>query len=138
MLQPVRELSCESLSEPMQSHPNPTWNVVETHVRSLAEATSGGVFLHAANGSTLSVGGDRGNGYIVTISHNDTHRTLLASPSRREGTVNLVIGFQPADFPCRIVVDLNAALKVALTFFKTGRADDTEEWTGDDAHNGHR
>jgi hypothetical protein len=75
----------------------------------------------------MSIGGDRGNGYIVVISHNDNHRSLLAPPSQREGIVSLVIGFQPADFPRKIVVDLNVSLKVALAFCETGRADETEE-----------
>jgi hypothetical protein len=137
VLQPVREMSWESISEPMQSRPNPTWEEIETHVRSFALDTSGSVFLRAANGSTLSVGGDRGNGYLIGISHNDTHLNLLAPLSRRDGTVRLVIGFQPANYSCRIVVDLNLALKVTLTFFNTGRADESEEWTPSGAHCGH-
>jgi hypothetical protein len=139
MLQPVRELSWESISDPMRSQQNPTWHDVETRIQSLAVDKSASVFLRAANGRTMSVGGDQGKGYIVGISHNDAHQNLLAPISRRAGTVSLVIGFQPSDYPCRIVVELNAALKVARAFFNTGRADESEEWSGNDApHSGHR
>ena len=131
MLGPIRELSWESLSEPPQSLKNPTWNDVDTRIRVLGTDRSGSVFLHAANGSTLSIGGDRGSGYIAFISRDDVHRYLLAPPTERKGIASLVIGFQPAEYPRRIVVDLDASLKVAFTFFGTGRADESEEWTSD-------
>ena len=64
MLGPIREMSSESLSEPpglrkeQASLKNPTWSHVETRIRFLTTAHSSSVFLHAANGSTLSIAGD--------------------------------------------------------------------------------
>jgi hypothetical protein len=137
MLGPIRELSWESISEAQSSKEkpssikNPTWSEVESQINFLARAHSGSVFLRAANGSTLSIGGDRGNGYVVFISCHETHQILLAPASERRGVVSLVIGFQPGEYPRRIVVDLDASLKVALAFFNTSRADESEEWTTD-------
>jgi hypothetical protein len=106
---------------PLQSIPNPNWKDVETAITRLAAVESGSVFLKAANGSTLSIGGDRGRGYLVFLSDATGHRYLQAPGSGRKGVVSLVIGFQPAEYPRRIVVDLNASLKAARAYFESGR-----------------
>jgi hypothetical protein len=97
----------------------------------LETAESGSVFLKAANGSTLAVVGDQGKGYIVYIEDANGFRTLKAPHSKSKGRVSLVIGFQPAEYPRRIVVDLDAALKATRTYFGTGRIEDSEDWTSD-------
>jgi hypothetical protein len=130
-LGPVREMSWESIAEPFQSMPDPRWEDIEARISLLETIESGSVFLKAKNGTTLSIGGDRGRGYLVFLSDGTGHRYLQAPPSRREGVINLVMGFQPADYPRRIAVDLDASLKAARTYFETGRILDGENWTVD-------
>jgi hypothetical protein len=131
MITAVREMSWESLAQPLQSAKNPDWGVVKSQIDALETVESGSVFLTAANGSTLSIGGDRGRGYLVFVTDARGHRYLQSPHSQRTGTVNLVIGFQPADYPRRIVVDLNTALRVAREYFDIGRIEDSEDWTFD-------
>jgi len=128
---PIREISWESLAEAFQSMLNPSWTDIEIQIRRLETVQSGSVFLRAANGSTLSIGGDRGKGYLVFVSNTEGHHYLQAPRSKRKGIQNLVIGFQPAEYPCRIIVDLDAALKAARVYFDTGRVEDNEDWTSD-------
>jgi hypothetical protein len=127
----VREMSWESIAEPLQSMPDPRWEDVEARIRLLETTESGSVFLKAANGSALSIGGDRGKGYLVFLSDGTGHRYLQPPSSRRKGVASLVMGFQPADYPNRIVVDLDASLKAARIYFETGRILAGEDWTVD-------
>lgn len=128
---PVREMSWESLVEPFQSIKNPSWENVQARINSLETSESGSVFLKAANGSTLSIGGDRGRGYLVFCSDETGHRYLQPPPSKRQGAVGLVVGFQPAEYPRRIIVDLAASLKAAYVYFQTGHIQAGEDWTVD-------
>ncbi|QQO22061.1 hypothetical protein JJB98_20045 [Bradyrhizobium diazoefficiens] len=128
---PIREISWESLAEGFQSMLNPSWRDIETQIRRLETVRSGSVFLNARNGSVLSIGGEQGKGYLVFISNTEGYKYLQAPQSRRKGVKNLVIGFQPAEYPCRIIVDLDAALKVARMYFDTGRVEENEDWTSD-------
>jgi hypothetical protein len=128
---PIREMSWESWTDELQSVANPNWSDVELQIRHLETAQSGSVFLKAANESTLSVAGDQGKGYIVFVEDANGCRTLKAAPTKRKGAINLVIGFQPAEYPCRIVVDLDAALKAARAYFDTGRIEDSEDRASD-------
>lgn len=130
MIGPIREMSWESFADDLQSVTNPVWADVEAQIRHLETAESGSVFLKAANGSTLSIGSDQGIGYIVFVSDGDDYRYLKAPDSKRKGVVKLVLGFQPAEYPRRIVVDLDAALKAARAYFDSGRIDG-EDWTSD-------
>jgi hypothetical protein len=128
---PVRKMSWESITEPFRSISNPSWEEVEAHIRQLETAESGSVFLNAANGSTLSIGGDRGNGYIVFASDKNVDRYLQASNLSRKGTCELVIGFQPGEYPRRIIVDLPATLSAARRYFDQGHIEETDGWTVD-------
>lgn len=128
---PIREMSWESICEPIQSMPNPSWENVQARINQLRTSESGSVFLKAANGSTLSIGGDRGRGYLVFYSDETGHRYLQPPPSERKGVIRLVIGFQPAEYPRRIVVDLDASLKAAYTYFQIGRIQAHDDWTVD-------
>jgi hypothetical protein len=127
---PVREMAYAAISGKVETR-NPTWRQIDERIRSLEASQSGSVFLKAANGSVLSIGGDHKTGLLVFISDKDEHRYLLASPGERKGTAMLTIGFQPGEYPRRIVVKLSSALRVAQAFFNTGRLDDTVEWTLD-------
>lgn len=128
---PIREMAWESAAEPLQSLPNPSWDDVQTRIKRLESAESGSVFLKAKNGSTLSIGGDRGRGYLVFYSDETGHRYLQPLALHRKGVVSLAIGFQPAEYPRRIVVDLDASLKTAYMYFQAGRIQAGEEWTID-------
>lgn len=128
---PVREMSWESLVEPFQSIKNPNWENVQARINSLETSESGSVFLKAANGSTLSIGGDRGRGYLVTCLDETGHLYLQPPPSKRQGVVSLVLGFQPAEYPRRIIVDLAASLKAAYVYFQSGHIQVGEDWTAD-------
>jgi hypothetical protein len=58
--------------------------------------------------------------------------SLFASTGlETQGEINLVLAFQPADYPRRIVVALDMALKAARAYFDTGRIRDSEDWTLD-------
>jgi hypothetical protein len=131
MIWPVREISWESLDEPLRSKVNPDWPDVESRVQSLRCAASGAVFLKAANGSTLSIASDRGNGYLVFISDQRGERYLQAPPFERKGVASMVLGFQPGEYPRRIIVNLDAAFEAAREYFKTGRIEDNDNWTSD-------
>src|SRR5262245_40956098 len=100
-------MSYESLNGKMDTLRGPAWQQIVERIRSLDASILGSVFLKAANGSVLSIGGDRENGFIVFISRNDQHRYLLAPPYDRKGTVNLIVGFQPGEYPKRIAVNLD-------------------------------
>jgi hypothetical protein len=128
---PVREMSWESTAEPFQSRELPRWEDIEAQISLLEKTESGSVFLKAANGSTLSIGGDRGRGYLVFLSDEKGCRYLQPPISMRKGIINLTIGFQPADYPRRIIVDLNASLKAARVYFETGHILADENWTVD-------
>lgn len=128
---PIREISWESRAEIFQSILNPSWRDVETQIRRLETVRSGSVFLNARNGSVLSIGGEPGKGYLVFISNIEGYKYLQAPQSQRKGVKNLVIGFQPAEYPCRIIVDLDAALKAARMYFDTGRVEENVDWTSD-------
>ncbi|WP_409334040.1 Imm1 family immunity protein [Bradyrhizobium sp. cir1] len=128
---PIREISWEPLAETSGSISNPSWRDVEDKIRRLETVQSGSVFLSARNGSVLSIGGERDKGYLVFISNTEESKYLQAPPSRRKGAQNLVIGFQPGEYPCRIIVDLDVALKVARMYFDTGRVADNGDWTSD-------
>lgn len=58
---------------------------------------------------------------------------MLAPKERRKGIENIVIGFQPGDYPKRILVDDQTALAVTRIFFKTGSRDVCVDWTEDDS-----
>ena len=124
-------MSWESLANELQSVANPSRRDVEAQISHLETAESGSVFLKAANGSTLAIVGDEGKDYIVYVEDANGFRTLKAPHAKRKGVINLVIGFQPAEYPRRIVVDLNAVLKAARAYFDTGRIEDSEDWTSD-------
>ena len=49
----------------------------------------------------------------------------------RKGVASLVIGFQPAEYPRRIIVDLDTSVSAALMYFQTGRVAAAEDWTVD-------
>jgi hypothetical protein len=125
-------MSYESLHGKAHVLRGPKWSQIEERVRSLDALNLGSVFLKAANESVLSIGGDHKNGFVVFISREDQHRYLVAPPDERKGTVRLIVGFQPGDYPRRIVVSLGPALQAANTFFNKGQADEeTAEWTSD-------
>lgn len=128
---PIREMGWESITETFQSVSNPSWNEVEARVRQLESTQSGSVFLKASNGSTLSIGGDCGKGYIVFVSDKDGDRYLQAPALDRKGTLELVMGFQPSEYPRRIIVDLRATLEAARRYFDQGRMGEDGDWTSD-------
>jgi hypothetical protein len=127
----ISDMSWESLEDSNQSRASPSWNDVEQQISALGTKESGSVFLNASNGSVLSVGGSPNKGFLAFISCNDEYRYLLAPPEKRKGAEEIIIGFQPGEYPRRIIVDLDACIKVAHHFFKTGLADNTMEWTSD-------
>jgi hypothetical protein len=131
MIEPLREMSWESVAEPLRTITDPSWAHVEAQIRHLETAESGSVFLKAADGSTLSIGGDQGEGYLVFVSDEKGHRYLQAPHSKRWGFTTMAIGFQPAEYPNRIIVDLCAALEAARLYFDIGCIGESEDWTPD-------
>ena len=128
---PVREMSFESLSEPSTSIKNPSWAEVEYQIKRLPTLESGAVFLKTANGNLLSIGGDQGKGFLVFVEDGMGIRYLQPPSSERKGIVQMVVGFQPGEFPRRTIVDLEASISAAHVFFHKGRIEAGADWTTD-------
>src|SRR2546427_12260681 len=106
---------------------------IEARIKTLNTPEYSSVFLKASNGNLLTVVGVAGRGMLVFMSGAQGHHYVLAPLGNRKGKVTIVIGFQPGEYPNRILVDLGTALKVAHSFFLTGQRDQSVECTQDDA-----
>jgi hypothetical protein len=131
MIGPVREMFWESLSGNAGKLDRPAWHDVEHRIRIMSSQDPGSLFLNAANGTTLSIGGEPDKGFVVFVSRDDENYYLLTAPERRKGKVTLIVGFQPGEYARRIVVNIDEAIDAAHTFFETGRRGDHSSWTVD-------
>jgi hypothetical protein len=129
----VVEMSWDAFSGKDGVVRRPTWADVEARIRALDTPEYSMVVLRAVNEDTLTVAGDAEHGMLVFVSDPRGHHYVLAPPDRRKGKKEIVIGFQPGGYANRILVDVDTAFKVARSFFQTGRADESVEWTQDDS-----
>jgi hypothetical protein len=117
----------------VESHTDrPTRPEIEDRIRSLKTPEYSCVFLLAVTGTSLTIGGDQEHGYLVFLSKDDQFFYVMAPADSRKGIQRIVIGFQPGDYPCRILVPLSTAIQVARTFFLSADRDASFEWTNDD------
>ncbi len=121
----------EAIGEPSYEKLRPTWEEVERALIQLKKVKSGSVFLISDTGSTFSVGGEYDVGLIVFISDDHEERYLLAPRNRWKGTTSLIVGFQPAEYSNRIIVQFSVAARAAKMFYKTGLPDSGAEWALD-------
>jgi hypothetical protein len=122
----IRKLSWESSNE-RGDIANPSPEQLEARLEWLAEGGEKSLFLTANNDDELMIGGDVELGFVACL-WDGSNRCLLAPPHERDGKVELVLGFQPVEFPRKVVVRLPACVTAARTFFQLGEADPTVEW----------
>ena len=128
----VTELNWDCLSGPEGHIENPDWLKIEDRIKALNPPEHSCVFISANNGTSLTIGGEPKQGFIVFFSQDDKHSYVMAPVGSRAGTQNLVIGYQPGDYPRRILVSLATAIQVARTYFLKAERDECFEWTYDD------
>ena len=86
------------------------------------------VLISSKSGSTLTVGGGRGQYVVILSPTEEEFWNLLSSTAESEGQVRINIGGQEGDYPRRQMVDYSKALKATETFFTTGEMDPTLDW----------
>jgi hypothetical protein len=103
-----------------------------TLVRSLDGRSRTLVTAEADGGAHLAVGGDAAAWVVVyaTFDHQNFSR-LARRTGGNSGSITLVAGGQPAEYPARCVVSVDAALRAATPFLLRGHLADDVGWETD-------
>ena len=106
----------------------PTVDDLHRVIEALDADVKTSVFLKGENGAYMAIGGGLGK-YVVFVSPSDQKFwNLIAREGATNETVSIVIGGQEGDYPARQVVDKNAAMKAAESFFSQGERDPSLHW----------
>jgi Immunity protein Imm1 len=107
---------------------NPSWLAIECAIKNLDGEYRTIASIEGTGAVRLVVGGGAQGKYIVWVTFDDTEfHTLLSSDRSAEKTL-LRIGGQDGDYEKEIIVDVNAALKAAKTFYEFGKLDEELKW----------
>ena len=111
---------------------NPAWADIDAAIRRLDNRTWNDIYLRpidAAAETYLVVGGGAGR-YVVSGSEAGERFPTLPNPSGSETElVPVCVGGQLGEYPSRYVVDLNAALAAARSFYDAGGFDCGISWS---------
>src|SRR5262245_48078344 len=110
---------------------DPSWLAVETAIRNLDNSERNDIYLHPLRGVDevyLAVGGGAGK-YLVTGTDAASRFPTLGNSAASENQfVLLVVGGQPGEYPTRYVVELDAALAAARSFYDAGGFECGIDW----------
>jgi len=106
----------------------PCWHDIESAIRRLDGEVYTMVTISAGEGIYLSIGG--GSGQFVVTGSTDNNQTFFTLVDRAQGDVmqQLVAGGQEGDYPARMCVGLETALRAAKRFAMAGERESSLSW----------
>lgn len=108
------------------SHPDSA--AIELALRRLDAEQSTELFIEAADGSSLIIGGGKGQ-YIGFVGRSDEEiHNLICPQGSSERQVELCTGGQTGFYSERQVIDFGTALQAARTFAERGELDVSVAW----------
>ena len=107
----------------------PTWQFIETAIRSLNGSTRSLVILGVGKEVPhMAVGGGRHDCYVVYTTGDNAAFNNLISRSQGDGSVVMTVGGQEAEYPRRECACLADALLAAKAFTEAGVLDGRLDW----------
>ena len=73
------------------------------------------VIVELSSGQTLTIGGGPER-FVAEVAETDTTRFAVIDPRAGDGSVDLVVGGQLVDYPARVCIKRDAALRAARAF----------------------
>ena len=108
---------------------NPSWNDIETAIRSLDGETRTLVVLGIGNPVPhMGIGGGTGGQYILYETPDNLTFHNLINPNADKGKVRLKAGGQEAEYRSKLCVRLAEVLQAARTYAESGQIDPTLNW----------
>jgi hypothetical protein len=107
---------------------NPSWVAIEAAIKKLDGEHRTIATIEGTRAARLVVGGGSQGQYVVWVTFDNKEFHALCSVERSADKILLRIGGQDGDYEKRIIVDINAVLKAARTFYKFGKLDEKLEW----------
>ena len=128
----VNHLATET-SGRQQTIDEPTWNEIESSLRTLQNADavskcSTVVLSSGSDGLTNMLVDGLGDEFVVQVSFGDGYFHYLADDSRNDVATRRVVGGQRVDWPNRHVANFVTALKAVRSFAESGSLDKDLDW----------
>ncbi len=112
-----------------QEFATPTIQAIEQAVTGLDASVRTLVILELGTGAAhMAVGGGRGQ-YVVYMTDDNVRFQQLTDDSDGDARVLLCAGGQEGEYPKRLVVDLDAALRAVRHYAREGEGDPSLRWT---------
>jgi hypothetical protein len=106
----------------------PKWDQIEEAIRRLDGWRKTLVVLSGDGVCHMAIGGGEGGKYVAYITFDNEAFFSLVDPSKPDGVDMQVVGAQQGDYPARMCVNLDTALKAARTYADTGQLDGSVHW----------